>query len=130
MVAAISEENPRTRSRHPLLPSEKTMRIMFLLLMVQGNLKEDLSLQDICHLLLLHLHLQQQQQQLQKVKSQSQRFSSLLVSRSINSSNLPALGTKRSQSVDRRRQVIGSSPRAITLVPSSKQAIQVKSFQQ
>ncbi|KAL9435139.1 hypothetical protein AB3S75_021410 [Citrus x aurantiifolia] len=65
-----------------------------------------------------------------KSQSQSQRFSSLLVSRSINSSNLPALGTKRSQSVDRRRQVIGSSPRAITLVPSSKQAIQVKSFQQ
>ncbi|KAL9423307.1 hypothetical protein AB3S75_035406 [Citrus x aurantiifolia] len=74
MVAAISEENPRTRSRHPLLPSEKTMRIMFLLLMVQENLKEDLSLQDICHVLLLHLHLQQQQQQQQKVRVRARDF--------------------------------------------------------
>ncbi|KAK9176650.1 hypothetical protein WN944_028669 [Citrus x changshan-huyou] len=130
MVAAISDENPTTSSRPPLLPSEKdnarsasgvngTRK-------PRGRLVSSRYLSPSPSSSSSSSSTTATATATAKSHSQSQRFSSPLLSRSTNSSNLqstfPALGPKRSQSVDRRRPVTGSSPRATTPVPSSKQS--------
>ncbi|KAH9655714.1 QWRF motif-containing protein 2 [Citrus sinensis] len=128
MVAAISDENPTTSSRPPLLPSEKDNARSAS--GVNGTRKPRGRLVSSRYLSPSPSSSSSSSSTTAaataKSHSQSQRFSSPLLSRSTNSSNLqstfPALGPKRSQSVDRRRPVTGSSPRATTPVPSSKQS--------
>ncbi|KAH9695211.1 QWRF motif-containing protein 2 [Citrus sinensis] len=128
MVAAISDENPTTSSRPPLLPSEKDNARSAS--GVNGTRKPRGRLVSSRYLSPSPSSSSSSSSTTAtasaKSQSQSQRFSSPLLSRSTNSSNLqstfPALGPKRSQSVDRRRPVTGSSPRATTPVPSSKQS--------
>ncbi|KDO36630.1 hypothetical protein CISIN_1g030650mg [Citrus sinensis] len=105
MVVAISEENPRTRK-----PKGRFVSSRYL----SPSPSSSSSLTTATTTA--------------KSQSQSQRFSSLLVSRSINSSNLPALGTKRSQSVDRRRQLSTITRMLITSTRSLSVSFQGETF--